>query len=176
MAVGKALYKSCVLRGDLDPASITATANREISRDNSEMLFITFFAGLLDLETGLLHFCNAGHDPPYAALPGEAPRQIDRQRRPAALRHRGISLTRPFISAATRRAFVPGHDGVTEAWTNRARCSAMRRCWRAWRHCRKISAPQMRCGIARHRRVVRRAGRSVDDLTALTVRWHGARV
>ena len=53
-----------------------AAANREISRDNPEMLFITLFAGLIDLDTGELVFCNAGHEPPFAVLPGETPHTI----------------------------------------------------------------------------------------------------
>ena len=40
-------------------------ANAEISRDNAEGLFVTVLAGILDTRTGLLEYCNAGHEPPY---------------------------------------------------------------------------------------------------------------
>ncbi len=101
MALGKSLFKSCVLRGNLDPAAIMQAANAEISRDNPEMLFITLFAGLLDLDTGRLTYCNAGHEPPYAVLPGDAPAMIAGRR---------LSLHRRDLPDAAGRGPVPG-DG-----------------------------------------------------------------
>jgi serine phosphatase RsbU (regulator of sigma subunit) len=71
MAVSKALYKSTVLRTDGDSiGEHMRVANAEVSRDNSEFLFVTAFAGILDLETGLLAYCNAGHENPWVIGPG----------------------------------------------------------------------------------------------------------
>ncbi|HEY1458592.1 MAG TPA: CHASE2 domain-containing protein [Casimicrobiaceae bacterium] len=73
MAVSKALYKSATLRDpNADIGAIMSAANREISRDNSEMLFVTVFAAILDLETGDLDYCNAGHENPSLLEPGGA--------------------------------------------------------------------------------------------------------
>ena len=71
MALGKSLYKSAVLRDSRDIAAVMTVANAEISRDNSEQMFITAFAGILDLESGRLNACNAGHDAPLIKPPGE---------------------------------------------------------------------------------------------------------
>ena len=38
--------------------------NDELAEDNEQGMFITMFIGLLDLRTGHLDFCNAGHNPP----------------------------------------------------------------------------------------------------------------
>jgi serine phosphatase RsbU (regulator of sigma subunit)/CHASE2 domain-containing sensor protein len=66
MAVSKALYKSIALRThDSDVGALMAEANREVSRDNPEMLFVTAFAGVLDLASGELAYCNAGHENPF---------------------------------------------------------------------------------------------------------------
>jgi serine phosphatase RsbU (regulator of sigma subunit)/CHASE2 domain-containing sensor protein len=71
MAVSKALYKSTMLRtADADIGELMFAANAEVSRDNPEMLFVTAFAGVLDLESGELTYCNAGHENPYLADPG----------------------------------------------------------------------------------------------------------
>ena len=70
MAVSKALYKSTMLRAPhADIGAIMSEANGEVSRDNPEMLFVTAFAGILDLETGELAYCNAGHENPYLMHP-----------------------------------------------------------------------------------------------------------
>lgn len=73
MAVSKALYKSTMLRAPgADIGGIMSAANAEVSRDNPEMLFVTAFAGILDLESGELAYCNAGHDNPYLLHPADA--------------------------------------------------------------------------------------------------------
>lgn len=64
MALGKSLYKSAVLRNGDNIAGVMTQANFEIARDNPEQMFITAFAGILDLETGFLNACCAGHDAP----------------------------------------------------------------------------------------------------------------
>jgi len=65
MAVSKALYKSAVLREARQVETVMREANAEISRENAEGLFVTVLAGILDTRTGLLEYCNAGHEPPY---------------------------------------------------------------------------------------------------------------
>jgi serine phosphatase RsbU (regulator of sigma subunit) len=73
MAVSKALYKSTTLRTpDADASELMRMANDEVSRDNPEMYFVTAFAGVLDLETGVLAYCNAGHENPYVLDPERA--------------------------------------------------------------------------------------------------------
>ena len=70
MAVGKALYKSITMRSRQATISeLMQSANEEVSRDNPEMFFITAFAGILDLESGALDYCNAGHDDPVVLSP-----------------------------------------------------------------------------------------------------------
>ena len=47
------------------PAEIATQINDALSGDDNEQgMFVTMFIGLVDLTTGHLHFCNAGHNPP----------------------------------------------------------------------------------------------------------------
>ena len=72
MAVSKALYKSTMLRTPgADIGDVMSAANTEVSRDNPELLFVTVFAGILDLESGILNYCNAGHENPYLLRPAD---------------------------------------------------------------------------------------------------------
>ena len=73
MVVSKSLYKSTALRRGDSVARMMREANAEISRDNSEDLFVTVFAGVLDAKTGALEYCNAGHDRPYVKSGGGGP-------------------------------------------------------------------------------------------------------
>ncbi|HKW81089.1 MAG TPA: CHASE2 domain-containing protein [Casimicrobiaceae bacterium] len=65
MAVSKALYKSATLRGaDSTIGELMRAANIEVSRDNPEMFFLTVFTAVLDLRSGEVEYCNAGHEDP----------------------------------------------------------------------------------------------------------------
>ena len=75
MAVVKALAKSAALRGTDSVAEVLETANAEVSRENPEAMFVTVFAGLLELKTGRLVYCNAGHEPPLLLRQGAEPLQ-----------------------------------------------------------------------------------------------------
>ena len=46
------------------PARIVGELNREACRNNATGTFVTLFLGVLDLSTGRLRYCNAGHDRP----------------------------------------------------------------------------------------------------------------
>jgi serine phosphatase RsbU (regulator of sigma subunit)/CHASE2 domain-containing sensor protein len=66
MAISKSLYKSATLRRpDATISELMRNANEEVSRDNPEMYFVTIFAGIINLASGELTYCNAGHDNPY---------------------------------------------------------------------------------------------------------------
>jgi serine phosphatase RsbU (regulator of sigma subunit) len=47
------------------PAEIATRMNDALSGDDNEQgMFVTMFLGVVDLTTGHLSFCNAGHNPP----------------------------------------------------------------------------------------------------------------
>ncbi|HLI21807.1 MAG TPA: SpoIIE family protein phosphatase [Stellaceae bacterium] len=47
------------------PSDIVARVNGELCADNEMMMFVTLFFGIVDPKSGLVLFCNAGHDPAY---------------------------------------------------------------------------------------------------------------
>lgn len=76
MALTKALYKSSALRRRAAIGEIMTEVGGAIARENPESMFVTMFAGILDLATGELEYANAGHDPPFILRPGQAPVQL----------------------------------------------------------------------------------------------------
>ena len=63
MVVTKALFRT-VASHEASPDRIIYALNETLSRDNESNMFVTFFVGVLDLPTGRMHYCNAGHDAP----------------------------------------------------------------------------------------------------------------
>ena len=52
------------------PATIATRINNELIEDNEQGMFVTMFIGLIDLNTGRLDYCNAGHNPPVLGVDG----------------------------------------------------------------------------------------------------------
>lgn len=50
---------------DKSPNTIAEEINHDLERYNSESMFVTFFIGKLNMDTGEMSYCNAGHNPPY---------------------------------------------------------------------------------------------------------------
>jgi sigma-B regulation protein RsbU (phosphoserine phosphatase) len=64
MAVSRTLFRNISAHTD-KPSHIVETMNTNICEGNEECMFVTLFVGVLDLQTGRLRYCNAGHDAPY---------------------------------------------------------------------------------------------------------------
>jgi adenylate cyclase len=176
MAVSKALYKSTMLRTPgADIGEVMSAANSEVSRDNPELLFVTVFAGILDLETGMLNYCNAGHENPYLLHPADSAfRRIE-------------DGDGPPLCAAASFPYRGGHyrmrcgellcvisDGVTEAqnaagaFYGRARLEAMIRLRGDANAHALIEA--LRTDVEGFVA----GAEPADDFTILVLRWHGA--
>ena len=64
MAQATRLFRTLAVQ-QMMPAEICTRMNDALSgEDNESGMFVTFFLGLIDLKTGHLDFCNAGHNPP----------------------------------------------------------------------------------------------------------------
>ena len=61
MAAGYTLYRS--LAGhESNPSRIMQALNEAVAENNETNMFVTMFIGVLDLPTGRLRYCNAGHE------------------------------------------------------------------------------------------------------------------
>ena len=63
MMTAKALIKD-TLYAVRDPEVALTRVNEELSANNPANMFLTAWVGVLDLETGIVSFVNAGHNPP----------------------------------------------------------------------------------------------------------------
>ena len=69
MAATKAFYRSISTRHAAELAATMRDANAEMGRDNPEAFFVTLVAVVLDVNTGRLWQCNAGHEAPWVLRP-----------------------------------------------------------------------------------------------------------
>ena len=63
MAVTQSLFRTLSAH-EANAARIMDLMNESMSNSNESMMFVTLFLGVLDLPTGRLRYCNAGHNAP----------------------------------------------------------------------------------------------------------------
>ena len=63
MAMTRSLFRSISLHVS-EPHVIVKALNAAVADGNETFMFVTFFLGVLDLHTGILQYCNAGHNSP----------------------------------------------------------------------------------------------------------------
>jgi len=175
MAVSKALYKSAALRGVGSVDAVMREADGEISRDNTEGLFVTMLAGVLDVRSGLLEYCNAGHEPLYLLPNGDRPlaRLSDGGGPPLCVLDR-------FPYAASARRLTRGDticlvtDGVLEAMSPKAEAYGRVR-FEALLEKVGRAASAAEIGEAIRLEVSRFADgvEQSDDMAILVLRWKG---
>lgn len=68
MAVTRSVFRS-VSAHETMPDRIMTGINNSLAEMNESLLFVTLLVGVLDLSTGHLHYCNAGHDAPLLVGP-----------------------------------------------------------------------------------------------------------
>ena len=177
MAVSKALCKSAMLRMPrADIGEIMTAANAEVSRDNPEMLFVTLFAGILDLDSGDLAYCNAGHENPYLVHAADATLQriIDGDGPPLCAVD-GFDYRGGYCRLAPRTWLCLMTDGVTEAQNPAAELYGQARVQAVLRDGREAAATARGVVDALHDDVQAFAAgaEAADDLTILVLRWLG---
>ena len=76
MAVTLTLMKS-MQRQKVSSADILKRVGHELSLQNEKTMFVTVFCGILDTDTGILEYSNAGHLPPVWLSKGKEPRWLE---------------------------------------------------------------------------------------------------
>ena len=64
MAVSRTLIRATGVRGG-SPAECIAYSNKLLAAESVDCMFVTVFYGIININTGEINYCNAGHNPPY---------------------------------------------------------------------------------------------------------------
>ncbi|HYC02387.1 MAG TPA: SpoIIE family protein phosphatase [Azospirillaceae bacterium] len=115
MAVAKTLFKSNATRPDITIERAIERVNAELAQENPSALFITACAGIIDLRTGDIEYCDAGHDPPYIQRADGTIEKIKKVPGLALCVFEDFSYTMGRLKLEPGDALVLYTDGVTEA-------------------------------------------------------------
>ena len=114
MAQATRLFRTLAAQ-EMMPAEIATRINEALSgEDNETSMFVTMFLGLVDLQTGHLDFCNAGHNPPVLLSDGKAEFVEMIPNAPIGL-WPGLDYEGEEIADITNRPLFVYTDGLNEA-------------------------------------------------------------
>ncbi len=112
MAVAHTLFRS-ISAHESNPARIMQALNETSCQRNEQNMFVTMFIGVLDLPTGRLRYCNAGHDKPFVI--GEETKQLPaKPHLPLGVMDNMIYTTQETVLLSGESLFLYT-DGLTEA-------------------------------------------------------------
>ena len=116
MALTRTLIRTYAVEYDKQPELAFSAANRRILTDTHSDLFVTVFYGIIDPVTGILTYCNAGHNPPYLlhAQNGEAVQTLRRTGVPLGV-YEDETWTPGIVQLTPGDTLVLYTDGITEA-------------------------------------------------------------
>jgi sigma-B regulation protein RsbU (phosphoserine phosphatase) len=183
MAVAKTLFKgnsiAAPTQPPLDIAKVVELLNRQLCDENPQELFITVCAGILNIRTGQVDFCDGGHDAPLILAADGTIRKVKK------VQGLVLGVMDDYPYEAGQFQLNPGDtlllytDGITEAMDPEGRLYGIERLCGRLAEMSHGTAPRglnnwVRDSVA----VFADGAEQSDDLTLLAIRFlgEGARV
>jgi len=168
MAQTHSLFRVMTAR-ESQPAKIVQAINMVLCEGNESNMFVTFFLGILDLKTGHLRYCNAGHDQPFLLCNDAVPEPLP------ALPNIPLGIFSDFKYEQQEATFASGTtiflytDGLTEAKNMQRKLFGMERITNALNP--TLSCQQLLEGMTAAVHHFVKGAEQSDDLTMLAIRF-----
>jgi sigma-B regulation protein RsbU (phosphoserine phosphatase) len=173
MSVSRSLLKAMALKG-ADPGAVIYDLNRLLYPDTLPQMFVTLFYGVLDTATGVVTYCNAGHNPPFV---------LKRDGHVSFLERTGgiaVCLLGDFKYEYREIELSPGDslflytDGVTEAMSPSSEEYSEDRLKEVLQERGAAAANELIDGVLRSVRTFASGAPQSDDITTLVLRYVGS--
>lgn len=100
-------------KGESMPDRIVSQMNHDLNENNKNFMFVTLFVGILDLTSGLLRYCNAGHEAPILIHQGVQQLSVNRSYSVGPLAKSQYQTQEVIIEPGSTILFYT--DGLNEA-------------------------------------------------------------
>ena len=115
MAVSRTLLRATGMRGT-EPGECLTYVNNMLCSESVDSMFVTIFYGIYNIETGLITYTNAGHNPPYIVHASGAVEALPFSDNIVAGMFDGIDYTQHTLQLEKGDTLFLFTDGVTEAF------------------------------------------------------------
>ena len=114
MAVSRTLIRATGIRGG-SPADCIGYSNKLLSDESVDCMFVTVFYGIMNVTTGEVTYCDAGHNPPYIVKGTGEVKALEMSQDPMVGAISGVDYHDCQLQLDKGDALVMFTDGVTEA-------------------------------------------------------------
>lgn len=114
MTVMRTLFRSNISL-DISIHEAIRQINTDICRENHNQMFVTFWAGVMNLRTGALEFCNAGHNNPMIIRDNGEVQKVQQVNGIPLGINDSVMFTTQHLTLLPGETLVLYTDGVTEA-------------------------------------------------------------
>ena len=171
MAVARTLFRA-LAHASASAADVASRMNAELVRDNDAQFFVTAFIGRLELATGELRYCSAGHPLPLLVPADSAAHALDAPDGSIAL-----GIMDGLVYQEKTAMLAPGDlvlaftDGVTEALDPAGRMFTDARLHEVIARCRGQAPKQVVERVVESVNAFAAAAPQEDDITVLAVKF-----
>ena len=109
------LNKTLNSNPNMEVNDLVSSVNRELSKNNTSCMFLTLIVGIMDIETGIIHITNAGHNFPYIKKTNGELICLDEVNGPMVGTFENASFTQQSIKLDHGDILIFYTDGVTDA-------------------------------------------------------------
>ena len=177
MAVSKTILKnfSMTMKNSDDLAAAVTCTNQQLCKNNDEMLFVTIFTGILNLQTGKLNYVNAAHESLifYSARKEKFEFIKSAKRNYSLGLMENIEYEQETLQLEAGDIIFQYTDGVTEAMNENRKLFGDERLLAALNdlHSQKISVKEILGGLRKSVAAFVKTAPQSDDITMLAVRY-----
>jgi sigma-B regulation protein RsbU (phosphoserine phosphatase) len=169
MARAKTLFDA-VAADERNPGAVLATINRSLCRHNEAGMYVTAVCGVLDLETRVVTFATAGHEPPILLRSNcrPAPLEIDGGRVLGLIEIGDYPVAARTLEKGD--ALVMYTDGVSEAQDPEGEFFGTERLLDATERQAACPASAITAGLLKDVKTFAATAPQSDDITILTLK------
>jgi sigma-B regulation protein RsbU (phosphoserine phosphatase) len=173
MAVTQSAVRLALRQGS-DLSKQIKVANELLVSYNRETLFVTFFCGVVDLSTGILTYCNCGHNPPLLVHRDRDRVEHLKLSGMALALDSGVDYSSHEIRMASGDCLVLFTDGITEAMNSRNELYGDARLVQLVKNGRELRAIDLVKHVINAATEFAGDTPQSDDMTCLTLVYRGA--
>jgi phosphoserine phosphatase RsbU/P len=170
MAVSRTIMRGISSRNDLSAGM--AEANRLLATQNTACMFVTLFHGVLDLTSGVLRYCNAGHNPPYLLRAEGGRASLNATGIPLGIQERIDYRMAETVLAAGDTLFLFS-DGIVEAFDAAGKEFGTARLERILDAARRDGAADLVARVLCATAAFTQGAEQSDDVTCLALTFRG---
>lgn len=169
MAVTHSLFLS-ISSHESHPARIMHNINEGLCRGNESNMFVTFFIGVLDLPTGIMRYCNAGHNPPLI-VKGDVVEELPAKANLPLGVMDDMDYILQQVNIEPETMIVLYTDGLTEAKNLKRQQFGAERTFEVVKECHDATATQLIETVTQKVNAFVGDAEPSDDLTLLAIRY-----